>query len=152
MCFHSEKLKSVTRKLKLFESDISTCRLLHFSTRTPGQVTDLTLDFIKQLRANFTSRLEDYSVSKDITDFVWDPLAVRPSGKKPIPSLEETAFETELIDFQTTSTTSARLVWYRSTDLVFCFCFVKPDTACGLFQKFVGTQQNLLNFVQHFWE
>ncbi|KAJ4942392.1 hypothetical protein JOQ06_012258 [Pogonophryne albipinna] len=66
-----EKLESFTRK-ELFESDISTGRLLHFSTlksQALGQVTELMVDFIKQLRANFTSRFEDYSIPKDIIAF-----------------------------------------------------------------------------------
>lgn len=53
-----EKLESFTRKLELFKSDISTGRLLHFSTlksQALGQVTELMVDFIKQLRVNFTT-------------------------------------------------------------------------------------------------
>ncbi|KAJ4945269.1 hypothetical protein JOQ06_013802, partial [Pogonophryne albipinna] len=113
-----EKLESFTRKLELFESDISTGRLLHFSTlksQALGQVTELMVDFIKQLRANFTSRFEDYSIPKDIIAFVRDPLTVRPSGdftsqaKQMIPSLDEAALEMELIDFQTSSLVSDAL-------------------------------------------
>lgn len=46
---------------------------------------------------------------KDIIAFVRDPLTVRPSGelsslaKKTIPSLDETAIQTQLIEFQTSS-------------------------------------------------
>ncbi|KAK1894152.1 L-2-aminoadipate reductase large subunit [Dissostichus eleginoides] len=92
-------------------------RLLHFSTlkSQAGQVTELLVDFIKQLRANFTSRFEDYSIPKDIIAFVRDPLTVRPSGdftsqaKQMIPSLDEAALEMELIDFQTSSLVSDAL-------------------------------------------
>ncbi|KAI9547997.1 hypothetical protein NQZ68_013015 [Dissostichus eleginoides] len=120
-----EKLESFTRKLELFESDISTGRLLHCSTlKSQGQVTELMLDFIKQLRANFTSRFEDYSIPKDIIAFVRDPLTVRPSGdftsqaKQMIPSLDEAALEMELIDFQTSSLVSDAL---RSAESVSAF-------------------------------
>ncbi|XP_033987943.1 SCAN domain-containing protein 3-like [Trematomus bernacchii] len=122
-----EKLESFTRKLELFESDISTGRLLHFSTlksQALGQVTELMVDFIKQLRANFTSRFEDYSIPKDIIAFVRDPLTVRPSGdftsqaKQMIPSLDEAALEMELIDFQTSSLVSDAL---RSAESVSAF-------------------------------
>ncbi|XP_033969485.1 protein FAM200A-like [Trematomus bernacchii] len=122
-----EKLESFTRKLQLFESDISTGRLLHFSTlksQALGQVTELMVDFIKQLRANFTSRFEDYSIPKDIIAFVRDPLTVRPSGdftsqaKQMIPSLDEAALEMELIAFQTSSLVSDAL---RSAESVSAF-------------------------------
>lgn len=122
-----EKLESFTRKLELLESDISTGRLLHFSTlktQAPGQVTELMVDFIKRLRANFTSRFEDYSIPKDIIAFVRDPLTVRPSGdfsslaKKTIPSLDEAALEMEFIDFQTSSLVSDAL---RSAESVSAF-------------------------------
>ncbi|KAK1900506.1 Serine/threonine-protein kinase Nek3, partial [Dissostichus eleginoides] len=89
-----------------------------------GQVTELMLDFIKQLRANFTSRFEDYSIPKDIIAFVRDPLTVRPSGdftsqaKQMIPSLDEAALEMELIDFQTSSLVSDAL---RSAESVSAF-------------------------------
>ncbi|KAL1279145.1 hypothetical protein QQF64_025818 [Cirrhinus molitorella] len=106
-----EKLESFTRKLELLESDMSTGRLLHFSTlkkQAMGQVTEIMVDFIKQLRTNFTSRFEDYSIPKDIIAFVRDPLSVRPGDfsslvKKTIPLLDEAAFQMELIDFQTSS-------------------------------------------------
>lgn len=49
-----EKLQSFTRKLELLESDISSGRLLRFSTlKTQAQVTDLMVDFIKRLWAHF---------------------------------------------------------------------------------------------------
>ncbi|KAI9514987.1 hypothetical protein NQZ68_028939 [Dissostichus eleginoides] len=121
-----EKLESFTRKLEFFESDISTGRLLHFSTlksQAPGQVTELMVDFIKQLRANFTSRFEDYSIPKDIIAFVRDPFTVRPSGdftsqaKQMIPSLDEAALEMELIDFQTSSLVSDALRSAESTPI-----------------------------------
>ena len=63
----------------MLEADISTGRLLHFSTlKKTGEVTDLMVDFIKRLRANFTSRFDDYSIPKDIIDFIRDP-AVKPA-------------------------------------------------------------------------
>ena len=48
---------------------MSTGRLLHFNTlktRAAGRVTGLMVEFIKQLRANFASRLEDFSVPRDL--------------------------------------------------------------------------------------
>ena len=107
-----EKLQSFTAKLALLDSDMSTGRLLHFNTlktRAAGRVTGLMVEFIKQLRANFASRLEDFSVPRDVIAFVRDPLAIRSSGelsslaKTVLPSLDEAKFEMELIDFQTTS-------------------------------------------------
>ncbi|XP_034150622.1 zinc finger BED domain-containing protein 5-like [Esox lucius] len=106
-----ERLQAFTVKLGLLESDISTGRLLHFSTlKTQARrVTGLMGDFIKQLRANFSSRLEDFSVPNEVIAFVRDPLTTRPSGefstlvKTILPSLDEAKFEMELIDFQTTS-------------------------------------------------
>lgn len=106
-----EKLQAFTVKLGLLESDISTGRLLHFSTlKTQARrVTGLRVDFIKQLRANFSSRLEDFSVPNEVIAFVRDPLTTRPSEelstlvKTIVPSLDEAKFEMELIDFQTTS-------------------------------------------------
>lgn len=72
------------------------------------------VDFIKQLQANFKSRFEDYSILRDIIAFVCDPLTVRSVdfsslAKKAIPSLDETAFQLELIDFQTSSQVSDAL-------------------------------------------
>ncbi|KAK0152133.1 SCAN domain-containing protein 3 [Merluccius polli] len=103
-----EKLQSFTVKLGLLESDISTGRLLHFSTlKTQArQVTGLMVDFVKKIRA---SRLEDFSVPNEVIAFVLDPLTTRPSGelsslvKTNVSSLDEAKFEMELIDFQTTS-------------------------------------------------
>ncbi|CAL8263499.1 unnamed protein product [Merluccius merluccius] len=94
----------------MLEADISTGRLLHFSAlkKTAEEVTELMVDFIKRLRANFTSRFEDYSIPKDIIDFIRDP-AVKPAdnfsslAKEMIPSLDQAALEMEIIDFQTTS-------------------------------------------------
>ncbi|XP_075998413.1 SCAN domain-containing protein 3-like [Genypterus blacodes] len=105
-----EKLESFTRMLEMFEADISTGRLLHFSTlkRTAGEVTELMVDFIKKLRANFNSRFDDYSIPKDIIDFIRDP-AVKIAdnfsslAKATIPSLDQAALEIEMIDFRTTS-------------------------------------------------
>ncbi|XP_049328031.1 SCAN domain-containing protein 3-like [Astyanax mexicanus] len=118
-----EKLESFTRMLEMFEADISTNRLLHFSTlkRTAGKVTELMVDFIKRLRDNFTSRFDDYSIPKDIIDFIRDP-AVKPAdnfsslAKETIPSLDQAALEMEIIHFQTTSVVrdalrSAESVW-----------------------------------------
>jgi len=122
-----EKLESFTRKLEMFETDISTGgRLLHFTTlkKASGQVTELMVDFIKQLRANFTSRFDDYSIPKEIIAFVRDPLTVKPGGhfsslaKGMIPSLDEAALEMELMDFQTTSLVSDAL---RSAESVSAF-------------------------------
>ena len=79
-----EKLQSFTAKLELLDSDMSTGRLLHFNTlktRAAGRVTGLMVEFIKQLRANFASRLEDFSVPRDVIAFVRDPLAIRSSGE-----------------------------------------------------------------------
>lgn len=103
-----EKLESFTRKLELLESDISTGRLLHFSTlktQALGQVTELMVDFFKQLQANFTSRFEDYSIPKNSIAFVCDPLTVRPGdfsslAKKTIPLLDEAAFQKEFFSKQ----------------------------------------------------
>ena len=79
-----EKLQSFTAKLALLDPDMSTGSLLHFNTlktRAAGRVTGLMVEFIKQLRANFASRLEDFSVPRDVIAFVRDPLAIRSSGE-----------------------------------------------------------------------
>ena len=120
-----EKLESFTRKLEMLEADISTGRLLHFSAlkKTAGEVTELMVDFIKRLRANFTSRFDDYSIPKDIIDFIRDP-AVKPAdnfsslAKEMIPSLDQAALEMEIIDFQTTSVVRDAL---RSAETVSAF-------------------------------
>ena len=76
--------------------------------KTAGQVTELMIDFIQRLQANFTSRFDDYSIPKEVINFVRDP-AGKPAGdfstlaKEMIPSLDEAALEMEIIDFQTTS-------------------------------------------------
>ena len=91
---------------------MSTGRLLHFNTlktQAAGRVTGLMVELIMQLRANFASRREDFSVPRDVLAFVRDPLAIRPSeelssqAKTVLPSLDEAKFEMELTDFQTTS-------------------------------------------------
>ncbi|KAL0146797.1 hypothetical protein M9458_057736 [Cirrhinus mrigala] len=120
-----EKLESFTRKLEMLEADISTGRLLHFSTlkKTAGKVTELMVDFIKGLRANFISRFDDYSIPKDIIDFIRDP-AVKPAdnfsslAKEMIPSLDQAALEMEMVDFQTTSVVRDAL---RSAETVSAF-------------------------------
>lgn len=120
-----EKLKSFTRKLEMLEADISTGRLLHFSTlkKTAGKVTKLMVDFIKGLRANFTSRFDDYSIPKDIIDLIRDP-AVKPAdnfsslAKEIIPSLDQAALEMEMVDFQTTPVVRDAL---RSAETVSAF-------------------------------
>ncbi|XP_061587408.1 general transcription factor II-I repeat domain-containing protein 2-like [Cololabis saira] len=125
-----EKMESFTRKLELFQSDLLTGRLLHFSTLTSqvrGEVTGLMVDFIKQLRANFKSRFEDYSIPRDIVAFVRDPLTVRSAdfsslAKETIPLLNEAAFQMELIDFQTTSLVSDALKSAQSVDDFWMTC------------------------------
>ncbi|XP_061569005.1 SCAN domain-containing protein 3-like [Cololabis saira] len=125
-----EKMESFTRKLELFQSDLLTGRLLHFSTlksQVRGEVTGLMVDFIKQLRANFKSRFEDYSIPRDIVAFVRDPLTVRSAdfsslAKETIPLLDEAAFEMELIDFQTTSLVSDALKSAQSVDDFWMTC------------------------------
>ncbi|XP_071380293.1 SCAN domain-containing protein 3-like [Centroberyx affinis] len=125
-----EKLESFTRKLELFQSDISSGTLLHFSTlksQGRGRVTGLMVDFIKQLQANFKSRFEDYSIPKDIISFVRDPFTVRSAdfsslAKKTIPSLDEAAFQLELIDFQTSSLLSDALKSAQSVDEFWITC------------------------------
>lgn len=112
-----EKLESFSKKLELFYSDLSSGRLLHFATlksQGRGKVTEVMLDFVKQLRTNFKSRFEHYSIPKDIIAFVRDPLTVRGADfsaltKKTIPSLDEAAFQLELADFQTSSLVSDAL-------------------------------------------
>uniref|UniRef100_A0A3Q1GNQ4 HAT C-terminal dimerisation domain-containing protein n=1 Tax=Acanthochromis polyacanthus TaxID=80966 RepID=A0A3Q1GNQ4_9TELE len=112
-----EKLQSFTKKLELFQSDILSGRLLHFSTLNSlgrGQITGLMTDFIEQLKANFKSRFENYSISMDIISFVHDPLTARCDdfstlAKKTIPSLDEATFQLELIKFQTSSLISDAL-------------------------------------------
>ncbi|KAK1875836.1 SCAN domain containing protein 3 [Dissostichus eleginoides] len=98
---------------------------LTLKSQALGQVTELMVDFIKELRANFTSRFEDYSmIPKDIIAFVHNPLTVRPSGdftsqaKQIIPSLDEASLKMELIDFQTSSRVSDAL---RSAESVSAF-------------------------------
>jgi hypothetical protein len=112
-----EKYEACTMKLELFDMDMSSGRLLHFSTlkkrqaEAPGRsiVTEVMEDFIKQPRDKLSTRFQDYSMPKDIVAFVCDPLTVRPGGefsslaKKTIPSLDEAAIQTELIEFQTSS-------------------------------------------------
>ena len=110
-----EKLQSFTWKLELLESDVSTGRLLHFATLKTlllGQVTDLIAEFIQQLRANFTSRFEDYSVPKEI-----------------IPSLNQAAFEMEFIDFQTSSLVGDAL---RSAGSVSAFWVSCSEVYCAI--------------------
>uniref|UniRef100_A0A3B3Q8E9 HAT C-terminal dimerisation domain-containing protein n=1 Tax=Paramormyrops kingsleyae TaxID=1676925 RepID=A0A3B3Q8E9_9TELE len=120
-----EKLESFTRKLEMLEADISTGRLLHFSTlkKTAGEVTELMVDFIKGLRANFTSRFDDYSIPKDIIDLIRDPAVKPPNNfsspaKEMIPSLDQAALEMEMVDFQTTSVVRDAL---RSAETVTAF-------------------------------
>lgn len=125
-----EKLESFTRKLELFQSDMTSGRLLHFRTlksQARGQVTELMVDFIKQLRDNFKSRFEDYSIPRDIIAFVRDPLNVRSAdlsslAKETIPLLDEGAFQLELIDFQTTSLISDALKTAQSVDDFWVTC------------------------------
>ncbi|XP_061597630.1 protein FAM200A-like [Cololabis saira] len=125
-----EKMESFTRKLELFHSDLSTGRLLHFTTlksQVRGEVTGLMVDFIKQLRANFKSRFDDYSIPRDIVAFVRDPLTVRSAdfsslAKETIPLLDEAAFQMELIDFQATSLVSDALKSAQSVDYFWMTC------------------------------
>ncbi|XP_061589548.1 SCAN domain-containing protein 3-like [Cololabis saira] len=125
-----EMSMSFTRKLELFQSDLSTGRLLHFNTlksQVRGEVTGLMVDFIQQLRANFKSRFEDYSIPRDIVAFVRDPLTVRSAdfsslAKETIPLLDEAAFQMELIDFQTTSLVSDALKSAQSVDDFWMTC------------------------------
>lgn len=106
-----EKMDSFTRKLELFQSDISSGRLLHFTTLKShggGRVTGMMTEFIKQLQDNFQSRFENYCIPREIIVFVRDPLAARSEefsslAKKTISSLDEAAFQMELTDFQTSS-------------------------------------------------
>lgn len=89
-------------KLELFDLDFSTLK------KRQAEGPDRSMeDFIKQLRDNFSTRFEDYRMPMDIIAFVRAPLTVRPDGersslaKKTIPSLDEAANQTELIEFQT---------------------------------------------------
>ncbi|KAK3544569.1 hypothetical protein QTP86_017076 [Hemibagrus guttatus] len=80
-----------------------------------GHVTELMVDFIKQLQENFMSRFDNYSVPKAIIAFVLDPLSIQPSpessllARKTLPSLNEATFQMELIDLQVSSHVSSAL-------------------------------------------
>lgn len=107
-----EKLESFIKKMEFFETDLKTNRLLHFPTlkaQTSGKVTAVMVDFVKQLQENFTSRFDDYALPKEIIAFVRDPIHVYLTPEfssvaiATIPTLNQAAFEMELIDFQTSS-------------------------------------------------
>ena len=113
-----EKLEAFIKKLELLDMDISSGRLLHFSTLKKlgsGKVNELMTDFIKQLQDNFTSRFDDYFIPKELIAFVREPLQVKPGGdfssqaREMIPSIDQAALEMELINFQSTSVVSDAL-------------------------------------------
>lgn len=64
-----EKLDDFKNKLDLFQTDVLSGRLLHFSTlKTVGdsKIRENTKTFITQLRDNFFARFVDFAISKDV--------------------------------------------------------------------------------------
>uniref|UniRef100_A0A8C6S850 DUF4371 domain-containing protein n=1 Tax=Neogobius melanostomus TaxID=47308 RepID=A0A8C6S850_9GOBI len=119
-----EKLESFIKKLELFETDMTSKRLLHFptlKTHAPKQVTEAMVNFVRHVREEFLSRFEDYSCPKEIFAFVRDPLSVQANPefstivKKALPSLDEATFELQLTEFHTNYREVKKLVFYVLT-------------------------------------
>ncbi|XP_033833370.1 SCAN domain-containing protein 3-like [Periophthalmus magnuspinnatus] len=107
-----EKLEAFIKKLNLFETDMTSKRLLHFPTlkkHAPKEVTKGMVDFVKHVLGEFISRFEDYSSPKEILAFVRDPFSVQANPefslivKETLPSLNEATFELQLTEFHTSS-------------------------------------------------
>ncbi|KAK6302581.1 hypothetical protein J4Q44_G00269360 [Coregonus suidteri] len=86
-----EKLEAFTRKFELFDLDLSSGRLSTLKKRQaegPGRsiVTEMMDDFIKQLRDNFSTRFEDYSMPKDIIAFSRENSGRERGELTPLPS------------------------------------------------------------------
>lgn len=112
-----EKLDAFGNKLDLFNADLLSGRLLHFSTlKTVGQshVTDKMKKFITQLKDNFSSRFDDFLIPRDVIGFVSDPFTINPSGEfstnavKMMP-LDEAAIQSELAEIQAAGDLKAAL-------------------------------------------
>ena len=77
-------------------------------------------DFIIQLKENFSSRLNDFSIPKDIIEFVRDPFSIETkcnfsyNAKKVPPSIDEAALQLELKDLQASAVLRAEL---KKTDI-----------------------------------
>uniref|UniRef100_A0A669CMJ3 Uncharacterized protein n=1 Tax=Oreochromis niloticus TaxID=8128 RepID=A0A669CMJ3_ORENI len=76
-------------KLNLFETDLSTGRLLHFPklrkcTSSPTQVTDVMTDFIVRLKENFLGRLDGLALPTEVpeTHLVFQQKATCPSEQR----------------------------------------------------------------------
>ncbi|KAK0135260.1 SCAN domain-containing protein 3 [Merluccius polli] len=112
-----EKLDAFGNKLDLFNADLLSGRLLHFSTlKKVGQshVTDRMKKFITQLKDNFSSRFDDFLIPRDVIGFVRDPFSINPSGEfstnsvKMMP-LDEAAIQSELAEIQAAGDLKAAL-------------------------------------------
>uniref|UniRef100_A0A3Q4GBG0 HAT C-terminal dimerisation domain-containing protein n=1 Tax=Neolamprologus brichardi TaxID=32507 RepID=A0A3Q4GBG0_NEOBR len=92
-----EQMRAFQVKLNLFETDLSTGRLLHFPTlrkciSSSTQVTDVMTDFIVRLKENFSGRLDGLALPTEVMSFARDPFMV--------PSTDEGKFILELVDMQ----------------------------------------------------
>ncbi|KAM8729080.1 protein FAM200A-like [Acanthopagrus schlegelii] len=112
-----EKLDAFGNKLDLFNADLLSGRLLHFSTlKKVGQshVTDRMKKFITQLKDNFSSRFDDFLIPRDVIGFVRDPFSINPSGEfstnaVKMMSLDEAAIQSELAEIQAAGDLKAAL-------------------------------------------
>ncbi|KAM3836178.1 SCAN domain-containing protein 3-like [Diretmus argenteus] len=105
-------------------------RLLHFNTlKTVGvsNVTESMKKFITQLRQNFSARFDDFSISRDVIEFVHDPFLISPGREfsanlKKVILLDEAAIQSELVDIQASSEMKAALRGAESLSTFWVAC------------------------------
>ncbi|XP_071059414.1 zinc finger BED domain-containing protein 5-like [Pseudochaenichthys georgianus] len=125
-----EKLDAFRRKLDLFNTDLISGKLLHFNTlKTVGEsnVTRNMKQFMTQLRENFSTRFDDFAITRDVLEFVRDPFSISLVGEfsanaKKLLQLDEAAIQIQLIDMQASSEMQAALRGAESLSTFWVSC------------------------------
>jgi len=125
-----EKLDAFRRKLDLFNADFISGKLLHFNTlKTVGEsnVTHNMKQFMTQLRENFSTRFDDFAITRDVLEFVRDPFSVSQGGEfsanaKKLLQFDEAAIQIQLIDMQASSEMKAALRGAESLSTFWVSC------------------------------
>ncbi|KAJ4928903.1 hypothetical protein JOQ06_004525 [Pogonophryne albipinna] len=130
-----EKLDAFRRKLDLFNTDLISGKLLHFNTlKTVGEsnVTRNMKQFMTQLRENFSTRFDDFAITRDVLEFVRDPFSISLVGEfsanaKKLLQLDEVAIQIQLIDMRQSPARCKLLSGSLEDCLRISLTAVKPD-------------------------
>ena len=107
-------MKCFSREVTFVLTDLQSAKLFHFPNlkefiaSTPGSatITNVIIELLNQLHANFKARFEDYSIPNNVMLFVQDPFKITPANdfssnaKKLLSSVDEGSLQLEFVDTQ----------------------------------------------------